>query len=116
MNTIFLGGTCNGSTWRDELIPMLDTERVSAFNPVVENWNEEAQKVEDYHKANDDYCLYVITPEMKGIYSVFELAMMSAKEPNKVIAGILTERNGQTFDPFVLKNFEKIKKWFFDWN
>ena len=36
---VFLGGTCNGSTWRDELIPMLE---VSFFNPVVPDWNGEA--------------------------------------------------------------------------
>ena len=40
MRTIFLGGTCAKSTWRDELIPMLDQSKISAFNPVVEHWDE----------------------------------------------------------------------------
>ena len=43
MNKVFLGGTCNGSTWRDELIPMLN---IDYFNPVVENWTSECQKEE----------------------------------------------------------------------
>ena len=38
-NRIFLGGTCNGTTWRDELIKGLT---VDYFNPVVEDWTEEA--------------------------------------------------------------------------
>ena len=38
----------------------VDQEKISAFNPVVENWDEEAQKNEDYHKENDDLTLYVL--------------------------------------------------------
>ena len=110
MYTVFLGGTCNGSTWRDELIPMLDSSKISAFNPVVEHWDEKAQKEEDYHKANDDFTLYVLTPEMKGIYSVFEVAMDSCKRPGKVMFCVLPQRNGKEFEPFVQKNFLKIKK------
>ena len=110
MYTVFLGGTCNGSTWRDELIPMLDQEKISAFNPVVEDWNEQAQAEEDYHKANDDFTLYVLTPEMTGVYSVFEVAMDSCKRPGRVVACILDERNGKTFEGQVAKNMKKIKK------
>ena len=110
MYTVFLGGTCNGSTWRDELIPKLDPTRVSAFNPVVEDWNEQAQAEEDYHKENDDFTLYVLTPEMTGVYSVFELAMDSCKRPGRVVACILEERDGKTFEGQVAKNMKKIKK------
>ena len=110
MYSVFLGGTCNGSTWRDELISMLDSNKINAFNPVVDDWNEEAQAKEDYHKENDDICLYVLTPEMVGVYSVFEVAMDSCKRPGKVMACILPERDGKTFDPFVQKNMNKIKK------
>lgn len=110
MHSVFLGGTCNGSTWRQELLSMLDTNKIEAFNPVVENWNEEAQRNEDYHKENDDYSLYVITPEMKGIYSIFEVAQESVKNPDKILFCVLTERDGKIFDPFLLKNFDKIKR------
>ncbi len=110
MYTVFLGGTCNGSTWRDELIPKLDPARVSAFNPVVEDWNEQAQAEEDYHKENDDFTLYVLTPEMTGVYSVFEVAMDSCKRPGRVVACILEERDGKTFEGQVAKNMKKIKK------
>jgi hypothetical protein len=110
MYTVFLGGTCNGSTWRDELISELDSSKVSAFNPVVEDWNEQAQMEEDYHKANDDFTLYVLTPEMTGVYSVFEVAMDSCKRPGRVVACILDERNGKTFEGQVAKNMKKIKK------
>lgn len=38
MKKVFLGGTCNESAWREELIQMLN---VDYFNPVVDDWTEE---------------------------------------------------------------------------
>ena len=38
---IFLGGTCNESTWRDELIPNLT---IDYFNPVVKDWTPDCMK------------------------------------------------------------------------
>ena len=35
MKKVFLGGTCNESTWRNELIPLLENAGVEYFNPVV---------------------------------------------------------------------------------
>ena len=110
MHTVFLGGTCNGSTWRDDLIPMLDSSTVSAFNPVVEEWDEKAQAEEDFHKENDDFTLYTLTPEMVGVYSVFEVAMDSCKRPGRVVCCILEERGGKTFEKQIAKNMTKIRK------
>ena len=33
---VFLGGTCNESKWRDDLIKLL---KIDYFNPVVKDWN-----------------------------------------------------------------------------
>ena len=109
MYNVFLGGTCNGSTWRDELIPMLDSSKIDAFNPVVEHWDEKAQAEEDYHKENDDFTLYVLTPEMVGVYSIFEVAMDSCKRPGRVVCCILDEHGGKTFEPHIQKNMTKIR-------
>ena len=35
---IFLGGTCNNSTWRKDIIGMID---IDFFNPVVDDWTED---------------------------------------------------------------------------
>lgn len=77
---VFLGGACNGSTWRDELIPLIT---IDYFNPIVENWTEECIKTEDNEKEN--HCnihLYVITSAMNGIFSIAE-AVDSANQKNK---------------------------------
>ena len=44
---VFLGGTCAESKWREKLIPLLKCEY---FNPVVEDWTPECQKIEEEQK------------------------------------------------------------------
>lgn len=108
--TVFLGGTCASSTWREELIPLLDSEKVEAFNPVVADWTPECQAVEDYHRETDDLCLYVITPEGEGFYSFVEVTDDSNKRPERTIFCVLTEANGQTFSKHGLKCALKTMK------
>lgn len=74
MNRIFLGGTCAQTTWRDELIELMKNDQVEWFNPVVKNWTPECQAVEEDEKNNKcNVHLYVITPEMIGVYSIAEI-------------------------------------------
>ena len=35
---VFLGGTCGGSTWRNQIIPMLEKAGINYFDPVVSDW------------------------------------------------------------------------------
>jgi len=74
MNRIFLGGTCAETTWRDELIEGLKNYDVEWFNPVVKDWTPECQAIEEDEKNNKcNVHLYVITPEMIGVYSIAEI-------------------------------------------
>lgn len=74
MNRIFLGGTCADTTWRDELIEGLKQYDVEWFNPVVKDWTPECQAIEEDEKNNKcNVHLYVITPEMIGVYSIAEI-------------------------------------------
>ena len=85
---VFLGGTCNGSIWRDELIPML---QIDYFNPVVDNWAEENYQEELKQRELCDFCLYVITPRQIGFYSIAEAIDDSNKRPKKTIFCILEQ-------------------------
>jgi hypothetical protein len=68
---VFLGGTCNGSTWRDELIPKL---KIDYFNPVVDDWTPECQAEEERQKNEEcKIHLYVITQQLKGVFSIAEM-------------------------------------------
>ena len=82
MKKVFLGGTCNDSTWRDKIINLLE---IDYFNPVVDDWNEEAYKIELEERKTCDFCLYTITTKMTGVYSIAELIDDSNKRPEKTI-------------------------------
>lgn len=108
--TVFLGGTCADSTWREELIKKIDEERVEVFNPVVSDWTAECQEIEDWHRACDDICLYTITPEGEGFYSFVEVIDDSNKRPEKTILCLLMEANGKQFEGHAKKCALKTAK------
>lgn len=84
---VFLGGTtAKGTTWREELIPLLE---IDYFNPVVDDWNDEAYKKELEKRKTCDFILYVITPLMQGVYSIAEVVDDSNKRPGKTLFCVL---------------------------
>ena len=96
---LFLGGTCNNSKWREELMPLLDGVNIQYFNPVVDDWNEEAQENERHQK--DQECsnhLYVITPEMTGVFSIAEIMESTLQNKNKTYVCILHDYGDKSFD------------------
>jgi hypothetical protein len=88
---VFLGGTCNGSEWRTKMEKLLDGIGVDYFNPIVSKWDKEAQANELRERETCNYCLYVITPRMIGLYSIAEAVDDSNKRPDKTIFVVLSE-------------------------
>ena len=88
MKKVFLGGTCNESTWRNLIIPML---QIDYFNPVVDDWTEDCMQREIEERENCDYCLYAITPRMAGVYSIADVVDDSNKQPGKTVLILLRE-------------------------
>lgn len=105
MIKVFLGGTCNKSTWRDELIKMLE---INYFNPVVEDWTPECMEEELKQRKTCNYCLYVITPEMKGVYSIAEVVDDSNKRPKQTIFCILKSTNNLSFSDEQIKSLTAV--------
>jgi len=105
MKKVFLGGTVNGSEWRDELIPHLT---IDYFNPIVKEWNEAAQKRELEERLHCDFCLYVLTPKMTGVYSVAEVVDDSNKRPPKTIFCFLAQDGENKFSDFQIKSLDAV--------
>lgn len=101
----FLGGTCNESTWRDELIPML---QIDFFNPVVDDWTPDCMDIELKERAAADFCLFTITPKMTGVYSIAEVVDDSNKRPDRTILVLLKKDNGLTFDKHQWKSLKAV--------
>lgn len=85
---VFLGGTCSGYNWRNDLIPML---KCDYFNPIVKNWSEDDRLKEVRERQTSDFVLYVITCGIKGLYSVAEVVDDSNKRPEKTILCVLRD-------------------------
>lgn len=71
MTTIFLGGTVGNNTWRDDLFTDLGDRGVDAstlFNPVVDDWNDEAAANEERIKNDPDtiHVYYIANPLQDG--------------------------------------------------
>lgn len=73
---VFLGGSCNPTTWRREVaLPLLDDARVKYFNPQVDDWYEELIPIETRAKETAKVVLMVIdnsTRSMVGINEAVE--------------------------------------------
>ena len=92
---VFLGGTCAESKWREKLIPLL---KCDYFNPVVEDWTPECQEIEEKEKKICDYHLYVITPKMKGVFSIAEAVNDSKDLKDKCIFCITREDDDREWE------------------
>ncbi len=104
---VFLGGTCNNSAWRNELIPML---KIDYFNPVVENWTPECMIEEIKQRETCDFCLYIITPEMEGVYSIAEVVDDSNKRPTKTIFCLIQIYGDKEFSKTQIKSLDAVGK------
>ena len=90
MIKVFLGGTCAGWKWRDELIPKL---KCDYYNPIVKNWSETDRLREVHERETCDYILYTITNNISGVYSIAEVVDDSNKRPEKTIFLNLYNKN-----------------------
>ena len=108
---VFLGGTTNNSNWRDTFIDILSSmgSNLVCFNPVVTNWNDQAIRVENMIKDQAKHHVYVITPKMKGIYSIAEAVESVFDRSHKTYLYILLKDGEDLFstdenDP-IMKSF-----------
>lgn len=104
---VFLGGTCNESSWRDTVIEYL---KIDFFNPVVDNWTEDCQKEEREQRSKCDYALYIITPKMTGVYSIAEVIDDSNKRPNKTLFHFLKQDEDEEFSKGQIGSLMAVRK------
>ena len=103
MNRIFLGGTCNGTTWRKDLVRVLN--QIDYFDPVVEDWTTECQVIEDDEKMNKcDIHFYCITNDMTGVFSIAEVMDSVSNKSKKTILHVIPTG----FNEFQLRSLKAV--------
>lgn len=87
--SVFLGGACNPTTWRqDTAIPYLEERGISYFNPQVDDWSEELVAIEAQAKATASLVLFVITPETAAAASLVEATELAVSSSARVVIAI----------------------------
>lgn len=107
LGPVFLGGTCNGSKWREEVTPKIAFQ---SFNPVVENWSMETQQIEEKAKEDAVASLFVITPKQTGLYAVAELTAAAIREPERTVVAFLDKDEDAEFNDHQKASNQAIAK------
>merc|ERR1711907_517546 len=88
---VFLGGSCNPTTWRkDTAIPLLEDHKVAFYNPQVEDWSPELMAAENRAKAESAVNLFVIDADTRALMSIIEAVEHIATRRSVAVA-VLSE-------------------------
>lgn len=104
-DVVFLGGTCAGSKWREELKPGLIC---GYFDPMVEEWSDTCYENELVHMEKDDFLLWVMTPESTNFLSYAEITDNAHRYPDRFCYTFLPEYGGKTFSREQIRALRKI--------
>ncbi|CAH0385503.1 unnamed protein product [Bemisia tabaci] len=98
-NDVFLGGSCNPTTWRQDIaIPLLNKLGITFYNPQVSQWRQELIELEHQAKEAASILLYVLDDRTRNVVGIIETAffagnsrklvlVMSIAEPGNIING-----------------------------
>ncbi|XP_030764412.1 uncharacterized protein LOC115888732 isoform X3 [Sitophilus oryzae] len=76
---VFLGGSCNPTTWRaDTAIPELEKHGISFYNPQVSMWAPELLAQEHDAKQSASVLLFVIDSQTRSTVGMLEVAYLVA--------------------------------------
>ncbi|XP_042220331.1 uncharacterized protein LOC121865064 isoform X2 [Homarus americanus] len=75
---VFLGGSCNPTTWRQNVaIPMLKDQGISFYNPQVSHWEEALVELEYQAKQTASVLFFVLDRNTRNVASMVEAAYMA---------------------------------------
>uniref|UniRef100_A0A0A9Z8Y7 Caltractin n=1 Tax=Lygus hesperus TaxID=30085 RepID=A0A0A9Z8Y7_LYGHE len=83
---VFLGGSCNPTTWRhDVAIPFFESRGISFFNPQVAEWSPDLVEVEHNAKEKASVLLYVLDRRTRNVVGILEAAYFAGSKRNLVL-------------------------------
>ena len=107
MVQVFLGGSCNPTKWRNDItIPILNKNKISFYNPQVEEWNPDLVEVENYQKKNAEILFFVIDNNTRSILSMLEIVELILQN-RRIILVIKYISEKQEIDGIIISEREK---------
>ena len=77
---VFLGGSCNPTTWRQELaIPHFRSHSISCYNPQVDHWTPDLVEIEHCAKESASLLFFVIDHDTRSLAAVAEVSYLAAR-------------------------------------
>lgn len=77
-HSVFLGGSCNPTTWRhDKAIPFLKQRGITFYNPQVSDWKPELIALEEQAKVNAELLFFVIDSQTRSTASMVEASYLA---------------------------------------
>ncbi|KAG7401778.1 hypothetical protein PHYBOEH_011067 [Phytophthora boehmeriae] len=112
---IFLGGSCNPTTWRrDVALPLLDAADVKYFNPQVDEWFDELIQIETKAKETAQIVLMVVDGLTRSIVCINEAVeyICRGRKVMLVVDDIqeATEVAGKTLEPTELADLNGARQ------
>merc|ERR1711974_425277 len=83
---VFLGGSCNPTSWRKEqVIPILKESNIPFYDPQIDNWSDPAVPIEAQAKQLADVLLFVLDTQTLAMASMVEVAEHIASRSKVVL-------------------------------
>jgi hypothetical protein len=83
---VFLGGSCNPTTWRRDIaVPELTKHKITFYNPQVENWSPALMRTELKYKEQSSVLFFVIDDQTRAIASMVEVAEYLSRDRYMVV-------------------------------
>lgn len=83
---VFLGGSCNPTTWRYEhAIPFFEGHYISYYNPQVDHWTPDLVQIEHEAKESATLLFFVIDHDTRSLAAIAEVCYLAARGRNIVV-------------------------------
>jgi hypothetical protein len=82
--------------------------KIPYYNPIVEQWTDEVQQREEEEREKATISVYVITPKLKGFFSIAEVVYDSFDKDRKTFYCYLEEDDGIKFEEFQIRSLQAI--------
>jgi hypothetical protein len=111
---VFLGGSCNPTTWRKDIaIPRLSAVGIPFYNPQVDDWHPGLVDEEAKAKEEADVLLFIIDNETRSLASVVEAAEHIVRGRNVVLSIVDAVPTGDIQDA-ELKDLNRMRSYLRD--
>jgi hypothetical protein len=83
---VFLGGSCNPTTWRyEQAIPYFQLRSISYYNPQVANWTPDLVDIEHRAKELAPLLFFVIDHSTRSLAAIAEIGYLAARGKNIIV-------------------------------